>query len=154
MSAANPIFTFDREAIFKALFEVGTRAYQWNGAPSRRVKLWTEVPSEMRPAFFQQEAPNEHYEWKNSSVPIVTMDAAWIMYTNAKDKVGSIEVNKILNGIHNALMPSGKDAFTVGKQTLGGLVYWARIQGDILREPGDLDNDGLIRVPIKIIVNS
>lgn len=152
--APNQMFTFDREAIFSALFNLGVKAYQWNGEPSRKVKLWTDVPAEQRPALFQQEAPNEHYDWKNSAAPVVTIDAAWIIYTNAQDKVGSIEVNKILNAIHNALMPTGKDAFTVGKQTLGGLVQWARIQGDILREPGDLDNDGLIRVPIKIIVNS
>ena len=43
-----------REAAFSALFATVSAAYPW-GAASRRMKLWSEVPSALRPAFFQLE---------------------------------------------------------------------------------------------------
>ena len=43
-----------REAAFSALFATVSAAYPW-GLASRRMKLWSEVPAALRPAFFQLE---------------------------------------------------------------------------------------------------
>ena len=43
-----------REAAFSALFAAVSSAYPW-GLASRRMKLWSEVPAALRPAFFQLE---------------------------------------------------------------------------------------------------
>src|SRR5271167_791747 len=44
-----------REAAFSALFAAVSSAYPW-GLASRRMKLWSEVPAALRPAFFQLES--------------------------------------------------------------------------------------------------
>ena len=36
-------------------------------------------------------------------------------------------------------------------QTLGGLVSHCRVDGAVLKDPGDLDGDGLLWVPLKIL---
>ena len=43
-----------REAAFSALFAAVSSAYPW-GLASRRMKIWSEVPAALRPAFFQLE---------------------------------------------------------------------------------------------------
>ena len=47
-----------REAAFSALFAAISAAYPW-GLASRRMKLWSEVPAALRPAFFQLESGPE-----------------------------------------------------------------------------------------------
>jgi hypothetical protein len=37
------------------------------------------------------------------------------------------------------------------RQTLGGLVSHCRVDGAVLKDPGDLDGDGLLWVPLKIL---
>ena len=41
-----------RETAFSALFAAVSSAYPW-GLASRRMKIWSEVPAALRPAFFQ-----------------------------------------------------------------------------------------------------
>lgn len=147
-------FTFDREAIYTALFALWADAYAWKQAPSRRLKLWGDVNLEDRPALYQFEGTDEEYNWTNSANPIVALHAQLFIYTSCKDTavIGSTEMNAILDAIHNRLLPSGPD-LTKGKQTLGGLVGSVRIQGSVTRVPGDIDGDGMAIVPIRILVN-
>ena len=46
-----------REAAFSALFAAVSSAYPW-GLASRRMKIWSEVPAALRPAFFRGEVLN------------------------------------------------------------------------------------------------
>jgi hypothetical protein len=149
--------TFDREAIYAALFALvsPTSVYPWVGTPARRLKLWADVPLDQRPILYQFEGVEETYKWANNyAAPIVTIEAHLFAYINAKDVsiVGSTQINQILNALHNALAPTGAD-IQRGKNTLGGLVQWCRIDGKIFRDPGDIDGDGLVRVPVLINVN-
>lgn len=148
-------FAFDREAIYAALFALITPAYAWKNTPSRRVKLWGDVPLEQRPAMFQFEGHDEQWNWNNSANPNVVLEASIYVYFNSKDEsvVGATEMNQVLNAITNRLIPSGRDLST-GRQTLGGLVQSARIQGSVTRVPGDLDGDGMAIVPIRLQVNA
>jgi len=40
---------------------------------------------------------------------------------------------------------------TLGRQTLGGLVSNCYIDGKIMKDPGDLDGDGIAVIPVKIL---
>ncbi len=146
--------TVDREAIFVALFGLLQTAYAWKQPPSRRLKLWTDVPLENRPAAFQFEGDDEEWSYPNSANPLVYLTANWFIYTDCKDpdSVGSTIMNTTLKAVSDALLPSGRD-LTTGRQTLGGLVQWARIQGNVTRVPGDIDGDGMAVVPIRILAN-
>lgn len=148
-------FNPDREAIYAALFAKMQTAYAWKNNPSRRVKLWNEVPAEERPSMHQFEGHDETWDWSNSANPKVVLEASIFIYTDCKDPtvVGAIQLNEVLNAVTGALIPGVADLQT-GRQTLGGLVHSARIQGSVTRVPGDLDGDGMAIVPIRILVNA
>jgi hypothetical protein len=61
-----------REAAFSALFATVYAAYPW-GLASRRMKLWSEVPAALRPAFFQLESGPETFQWASPAVPKRTL---------------------------------------------------------------------------------
>lgn len=146
-------FNPDREAIFAALFSLWSTGYAWKNTPARRVRLWTDVPTEQRPAAFQFEGHDEVWDWSNSANPKATFEASIFIYTSAPDPVvGATELNQVLNAVTTSLLPTGRD-LTAGRQTLGGLVHTARIQGSVMRVPGDIDGDGMAIVPVRMIVN-
>lgn len=146
-------FTFSREAVFDALFQRMVQAYPWKNEPSRRVRLWTDVPTETRPAMYQFEGHDEVWEYPNSANPRVVLEASIFIYTAApKPETGATILNTVLDAVSLSLLPSGAD-LTTGRQTLGGLVHSARIQGSVTRVPGDIDDDGMAIVPIRILVN-
>ena len=70
------------------------------------------------------------------------------VYTSASGvDVPSSDLNVILDALDATLKPLPSER----KQTLGGLVSHCRQEGQKLKDPGDLDNDGLIVYPIKIL---
>lgn len=147
-------FNPDREAIYAALFAKLVPAYAWKNTPARRVKLWSDVPVETRPAMFQFEGHDEQWNWSNSANPQVIFEASIFIYTSCPDpEVGATILNEVLNAVTGALIPGVPDLQT-GRQTLGGLVHSARIQGSVTRVPGDLDGDGMAIVPIRMLVNA
>ncbi len=144
----------DREAIFAALFALVSPAYAWKSTPSRRLKLWGDVPLEQRPALFQFEGTEEGYTYTQSPNPKRVLEARLFVYTNCKDTnvVGATQMNQIITAIETALLPQISD--TKGgngqRNSLGGLVHSCRIEGRVFRDPGDLDGDGLLRIPVII----
>ena len=62
--------------------------------------------------------------------------------------IPATESNLILDAIQ-AVFPSNDPDL---RQTLGGLVHHCFISGKVFKDPGDLDNQALIIVPIKILV--
>src|SRR5271169_3249147 len=118
-----------REAAFSALFATVSGAYSW-GLASRRMKLWSEVPSAFRPAFFQLESGPETYQWTSPATPKRTFEAKLFLYFDARDPTtpGATAINNALDAIDAALAPAASD-LGVGRQTLGGVVYDCKIMG-------------------------
>lgn len=122
---------------------------------SRRVKLFSDVPSDEQPACFQA-------EWGTAESQVTGMpyksiiEAVWIVYQNRAldDKeLGAVENNLILGGIREALKPAISDPGYFDKRnTLGGLVYHCSINGRIFKDPGDIDGQGMMTIPIKVLV--
>ena len=141
-----------REAAFNALFATISVAYPW-GLASRRMKLWSETPPNLRPALFQLESGPETYQWASPATPRRTLEAKLFLYFDARDPTspGASAINAALDALDAALAPGGLD-ITLGRQTLGGVVHDCKITGVPVRDVGDLDGDGLAVVSVRLIL--
>lgn len=120
---------------------------------SRRVVLFNDCPAQ--PACYQAEHADTVAQV--SGLPYKSiLQAKWIVYQNvAKDPkaLGVVENNLILQGCYTALEPKPNDpGFLDKRNTLGGLVYHCFIQGELFKDPGDLDGQGMMVIPIKVLV--
>lgn len=142
-----------REQAVGALLQRVAASYAWAAPPARRLKLWSDVPPAMRPACFLFEGGAESYTEAAGATPKRALALKLFVYIDAHDPgaVGAAQLNVIMDALDNALAPSAADA-TLGRLTLGGAVYRCSIDGKALKDPGDLDGDGLLVVPITIVL--
>jgi hypothetical protein len=95
----------------------------------------------------------ETYERQSPSLPARrTLDVDAIIYTDVGQNENAIPdsiLNPLLDGLDASLMP---DSPGTGRCTLGGLVYSAMIDGEIVKAPGDVTGKGLAIVPIRVII--
>jgi hypothetical protein len=143
-----------REPIFQALFALA-QTISW-GTPAttfaysaRRVKLWSDIP--VQPALCQAEH-DEDFEQITRMPSKRTLSAAWLIYQNT----GANDPNSTPTVLNNTILDAVDDALTPpawsDTQTLGGLVEHCWIDGKVFKDPGDLDGQGLMVVPIKILI--
>ncbi len=139
-----------REAAVGALETLIASAYAWTTPPSRRLRLWSEVAPEARPIAFLFEGTPESYEWSNSLSAKRTIEVKLFVYINAKDPsvIGAALINGIMEALDAALAPPPGSPFN----TLGGNCQRCFISGTPIKDPGDLDGDGLLIAPVKIIL--
>ena len=142
-----------RETAVQALQNLLAGAYVWKSGPARRLKLWSDVPAMSRPACFIFEGGQETYSWSESALPKRAIEVKVFIYLNAKDPtiVGAALLNTVMDALDEAFALSGADLST-GRNTLGGAVHHCRIDGKTLKDPGDLDGDALLIVPVKLIL--
>ncbi len=142
-----------REVAIQALQSLLAGAYPWKSEPARRLKLWSDVAVMSRPACFLFEGGQEIYAWSESALPKRVIEVKLFIYLNAKDPavVGAALLNDVMDALDEAFAISGADLAT-GRNTLGGAVYHCRIEGKTLKDPGDLDGDALLIVPVKLIL--
>jgi hypothetical protein len=140
-----------REVAFSALFQRVSNACPWV-TTSRRIKLWSEVPAQLRPALFQLESGPETYQWTSLASPRRSFDVKLFLYFDSRDPStpGSRAINNALDALDAALAPRGLDD-AKGRQTLGGAVYDCKIVGVPVRDTGDLDGDGLAVVTVRLV---
>jgi hypothetical protein len=122
---------------------------------SRRVKLFNEVDTKEKPACFQAEWATQ--EEQKTNLPYKsTVEIRWIIYQSLgmdPKALPTIENNLILRGVRAALAPKPDDpGFLDRRNTLGGLVHHCFVGGTIFKDPGDIDNEGMLVVPIKVLV--
>jgi hypothetical protein len=150
--------TSSREAIMQALCALLARARfaaPINGCDSwallsRRLKLWSDVASADQPALFITEHA-ETVSFAADNLPGKTaLNVDLFVYVAAgkdPDAVPARDLNLALDAIQACLAPPPGEA----RQTLGGLVAQCRVEGRVVKDPGDLDGQGLALVPIKIL---
>lgn len=142
-----------REPAMRALFQLAWGAYPWRNdiSTARRLRLWTKVGPEERPALFQFEGGRGTYRWTGDPAQNRVLKTQLFIYIDATDPgvVGSSQVNQILDALDSALQPKGSD-LGLGRQTLGGTAYRCRIEGDPFSDPGDIDGQGLMVIPVLI----
>jgi hypothetical protein len=149
-----------REQIFGALFNLASTGegrpgrITWPGGgqlayTSRKVKLWADLTAQ--PALCQAE-PKEAISQVTGLPSKRLLKASWMLFHSTA--TGSlipptITNNNALDAIEALLAPPDDGT---GRQTLGGLVHHCWIEGDIFKDPGDLDDQALLIVPISILV--
>ncbi|MBB4200692.1 hypothetical protein CCR94_01090 [Rhodoblastus sphagnicola] len=134
----------------KAKFSAPINACDTWATLSRRLKLWSDVASADQPALFVTEHA-ENIAFASESLPgKTTLNVDLFVYISAgrdPDSIPARDLNLALDALIAALAPPpGSD-----RQTLGGLVTHCRIEGRIVKDPGDLDGQGLALVPVKIL---
>ena len=154
---------FNYEEVFQTLFE-RMAEMSWTSVTgkkvklittSRRVKLFADVPFDQQAAGFQAEH-GEISEQKTGLPYKTVLEANWIIYQcvgNSKSQLGAIENNRILQSARKVLSPKPQDVgFFEKRNTLGGLVHHCFISGRIFKDPGDIDGQGMLVIPIKLLV--
>ena len=143
--------SFQREAIYAANFAL-LKTVTGVATFSRILKHWTDVPPEQCPAIFQAQTR----ESQRTPVPGLDTEVRlradlYIYVKTTGDQVPGTVVNPILDQLQALYFPS--DAMT-SKQTLGGLVRHARIEGEIVNSEGTLGTTEVVIVPLEFFVTS
>ena len=141
-----------REIVFQALFALA-QGLSWGAPPqgfaytARRVRLAVDLPAQ--PALCQAEH-DESVAQTPGLDPRRTLSAAWIIQhaTSDPDAVPAATNNAILDAVEAALAPDSAG----GCCTLAGLVQHCWIEGEVFKDPGDLDGQALLIVPIKLLL--
>lgn len=146
-----------REQVYSAvLSRVATMTF---GAPingqttwlqtSRRLQLWNVV--DPQPAAFLV-AHEEHDEYRGLGLDRRRLNLrVWChARTDNPTDVGSVYLNTMLDAFDQTFGPSSQDDFSRGSNTLGGLVYFCRMEGRVFLDPGDIDGQALMIVPLLV----
>lgn len=150
-----------REQIYETLFALWTPVRWMAGSEerrfktlSRKVKLFSDVPTGQQPALFQAE--HSETTGQTSNLPYKrTFMANLIVYqaTGAAPAVeGAKENNRILDALEAAIAPKTNDTGYPKRNTLGGLVYHCYFDGNVFKDPGDIDAQAMMVVPVKMLV--
>ncbi len=153
-----------REDIFSALFALvstgdgGPGTIGWGAGEtlaytSRRVRLWDDLPAQ--PALCQAE--HDETFAQATRLPFKRrLTASWLIFHKAGAEPAAVPAqtsNALLDAIEALFTPSpGDPGFPDQRLTLGGLVHHCFIDGKLFKDPGDLDGQGLIIVPITLLV--
>jgi hypothetical protein len=142
-----------RENAIGALKSLVAAAYVWKSGPARRLKLWNDVSLSARPACYLFEGGEDVYSWTETARPKRIIEVRLFIYLSAKDGnvVGAALLNEVMDALDAAFVPKGADELA-GRNTLGGAAYHCLIEGKVLKDPGDLDGDALLVVPVKIVL--
>lgn len=136
-----------REPIYAALF-VLLQGIPGIVSASRKLKHWNDVPKVDQPALFMAQGGQ-------TAQAVTGQPTKWVLnlkiylYVNTSDPTQSPAeiMNPLLDAICNALEPSP----AVGKQTLGGLAHYCRIDGGIETDEGTLGDQAVAIIPVEIL---
>lgn len=116
---------------------------------SRKLKLWSEVAFEEQPAMFM----TEHNEHPGAQPPGLPPNRVFkyklFIYQRVEDtELGSLLLNNLLDAIDGALKTA--TSISTNKITLGNRVYQVWVDGEVTKDPGDLDNQALALYQISV----
>jgi hypothetical protein len=101
------------------------------------------------PAAFQLQG-DQGMQFKGSTPTVNTWKADWLLYAHTSDL--SIAPSTVLNGMVEAATAALAPSPAIGRQTLGGLVEYCAIDGNIQIFEGVLGDRAIAIVPISIVL--
>jgi len=116
-----------------------------NSLLPRKLRLFSDVPKDQQPACFMA-MHREFPDYRNLGVFRSRLEYLVYVYIDASESSAAEDLDNILEAILKPFLTP--DNFSSGQLTLNGLVYWARVEGRILKDPGDIDKQALLLVPI------
>jgi hypothetical protein len=140
----------DREAIYSALWTLGSSAWNFTSV-NRRLRHWSDVAPVEQPALFMSERGG-HAVVKTLGAPIVwTLYADFYIYAHSSDPYAAPAsiMNPLLDALEQALSSSPAN----GIQNLGlpELVQHAYIAGKVETDEGVLGDQSIAIVPVEIL---
>ena len=115
---------------------------------SRKLLMWTNVP--VQPAAFVTKYL-ESSVGKSDTLPRIRSFnyRIFVFMQSGDDTSGNASsIDDLLDSVELVFTPSP----VTGKLTLGGLVSHCRIDGQIVIDPGDLDGQALITIPVSVLL--
>jgi hypothetical protein len=154
--------TADAELIFETLANQMPRA-RWItlatgqetgfAEMSRRVKIFDDCDNQ--PACYQAEH-SEYIQKKTNQPYREEWECNWIIYFDVgKDPscIPAVEQGRIVRAVKDVFIPLPSDPGVFDNRfTLNGLVYSCFISGRMFKNPGDMDSQGMLVIPIKLLV--
>lgn len=160
--------SLDRELLFRTLFALSDdiewpESYDDPGGDQRRFKvrerklrLFSDVDVRSEQPYLGQTEHDEIVTQVTGMPYRWILPATWVIYHADGLIPGfapSITNNLILQAVEKSLEPKPSDqGFFEERNTLSGLVYHCYIDGTIFKDPGDIDNQAMMMVPIKMLV--
>jgi hypothetical protein len=118
----------------------------WNTV-SNRLRLFSDVAADQQPAAFLV-THNEMDEYRGLGLLRRRLNLGVWCYSRSDSTPGGPQLDTMLEAFEAAFNIA--DNFSTNCNTLGGLVYWCRIEGKIFKDPGDLDNQTLLIMPLVV----
>ena len=116
---------------------------------SQRLRLWNAVAPEAQPAAFLV-THREMDEYRGLGLLRRRLELGIWCYSRTDDPatIGATDLDVMMKAFEAAF--NVVDHNSSGSNTLGGLVYWCRIEGRIFKDPGDTDGQTLMIVPLVV----
>lgn len=114
---------------------------------SNRLRLWGDVGPDQQPAAFLV-THKEMDEYRGLGLVRRRLELLIWCYTRSDSDPGGPQLDTLMEAFEAAF--NVVDDNSTGSNTLGGLVYWCRIEGRVFKDPGDLDNQTLLIVPLVV----
>ena len=119
-----------------------------SGAPAK-LKLWEAVSSDQQPAAFLV-THQEEDEYRNLGLVRRRLRLGIWCYSRADSAPGAPDLDIMMQGFEGLFGINAMDNFSTGAVTLGGLVYWCRIEGKVFKDPGDIDSQAMLICPLTV----
>ena len=117
----------------------------------RKIRLWSELQPEQLPAIFMFEKKEMYEQGKRAMPAMTTLNVELYIYAWCNNAASPASIlNPLLDGV-DATLRTGMNQVT-GQQTLGGLVYHAWIEGEIIKDTSGIDGYTMAVVPLSILV--
>ena len=136
----------NREAAYSALFAL-VSAVPGLVTTSRKLLHWDDVQPTQMPALFMAQGGQIAKPVTGRPTVWELNAALWIyVSTEGSDNPGSV-LNPLVDAI-TALLANPIAGFP---QTLGGIVQWARVEGECVTSEGTLGQIEVIKIPVKML---
>lgn len=119
-------------------------ASTWNTV-SNKLRLWADVSSDQQPAAFLV-THKEIDEYRGLGLLRRRLELGIWCYTKVGEEHGANQLDTLMEAFEQTFAQA--DNPSDNTNTLGGLVYWIRIEGRVFKDPGDIDGQTLLIVPI------
>lgn len=132
-------------ALFVGLQAAGLPIFK---TTTRRLKHWADVTGNDQPALFLEHSGETYQPVRGQPPRIVLESNLWIYVRTDGDPTGPI-LNPLLDAIDKAMQPSNDGDHAL---TLDGVVHHCWIEGQVQIFEGDLGNEAVAIVPVKMLV--
>jgi hypothetical protein len=142
-----------RESIGAALFALVQKLTGISNAQRSYIDAMTLGTSNL-PALELVEK-RERAEFRGTGLPVKwTLVYYLYLFASTSPNPGEDGAETILNNLLDTIEKSIGPSVPTGIQTLGGLVYDVRVNGEIVREPGFASGIGAAAIPIEVTTTS